>query len=132
MSESSNAKNETLYDRIGGALAVEKLIDDFYERILADPELAPFFANSSVDNVRTMQREFFAVALDGESSYTGRPLSYVHHGRGIQPKHFQLFVGHLAESLDGHDISKQDMFEIIDRINSYVDEVVGSGGGVDG
>ncbi len=79
-----------------------------------------------------MQREFFAVALDGNSTYSGRPLSYVHHGLNIKPRHFQRYVEHLDATLAGFELSDADHREIISRINTYVDEIVGGGGGVDG
>ena len=62
---------------------IAEVIDDFYDHVLADPELKPFFRNTYSDKLRSMQREFFGAALDGPITYTGRPLSHVHHGRGI-------------------------------------------------
>ena len=124
--------DSSLYERIGGAAAVEKLIDDFYVRVVEDEELAPFFKDTEMEKLRRMQKEFFAVALDGPSEYTGRPLSYVHHGRGIKPSHFQRYVDHLNETLEGFEISERDHLDIISRVNTYVDEIVGGAGGVDG
>ena len=46
----------TLYERIGGEATVARMMDSFYERVLADPELAPFFAGVSLQKVRSMQR----------------------------------------------------------------------------
>ena len=62
---------------------------DFYNRVLSDPELAPFFEASDIDKLRRMQREFFSVALGGPIRYDGQSLSYAHHGRGIRRTHFQ-------------------------------------------
>ena len=133
MNESCDDHNEkTLYERIGGKQAIDGLIDGFYTRVIEDGELAPFFKNTSIEKLRSMQKEFFTVALGGESSYSGRPLSYVHHGLGIKPRHFQRYVELLDATLVSFNLSDDDHREIISRINTYVDEIVGAGGGMDG
>ena len=123
-----NDKQQTLFERVGGEQAVSDLIHDFYDRVLADLELKPFFKDVSVDKLRRMQREFFSAALDGPFLYTGRPLSHVHHGRGITKHHFALYIGHLIDTLQGHGINDQDVQEIIARINTYAEEITGDVG----
>lgn len=52
----------SLYERVGGAVAVSALVNQFYERVLRDEQLAPFFANADLQKLRAMQCEFFSVA----------------------------------------------------------------------
>ncbi len=118
-------KEQTLFERVGGEQAISGLINEFYDRVIADPELKPFFSQSSMGKLRRMQREFFSAALDGPITYTGRPLSYVHHGRGINKHHFALYVGHLIDTLQDHGINEHDVNDIIDRINTYANEITG-------
>ncbi|MFG0333362.1 MAG: group 1 truncated hemoglobin [Maioricimonas sp. JB049] len=115
----------TLYDQIGGAGILARLIDEFYDHVLADPELAPFFAETSMEKQRRMQREFFAAALGGPQMMSDIDLAYAHHGRGITPEHFNRFVQHLLETLQELEISDHDVDEIIRRISTYVDDITG-------
>ena len=115
----------TLYDRIGGEKGVAGLMGAFYERVLADPELAPFFAKVSMEKVRSMQTLFFSAALDGPLEYAGRPLTTVHYGLGIRPRHLTRFVGHLLATLRGLQLEEEDVLEIISRIDTYADEITG-------
>jgi hemoglobin len=117
--------HQTLFERIGGEQMIAEVVDDFYARVLADPELKPFFRNTSIDKLRSMQREFFGAALDGPITYTGKPLSHVHHGRGITKHHFSLFVNHLLDTLRDRRISDQDVTDIINRISTYANEITG-------
>jgi hemoglobin len=39
----------SLYDRIGGAEAVAGMVDRFYARVIADPELRPYFDHVALD-----------------------------------------------------------------------------------
>ena len=121
-------KQHTLFERVGGEQAIAELIHDFYDRVLTDPELKPFFKHTSIDKLRRMQHEFFSAALDGPINYTGRPLSHVHHGRGITKHHFALYVNHLLDTLRDCGINDQDVNEIIGRINTYADEITGDTG----
>ena len=122
------SKQQTLFERIGGDQAIAELIHKFYDRVVADPELKPFFKNASMEKIRRMQREFFSAALDGSITYTGKPLGYVHHGRGITKHHFALYVGHLIHTLEKLEIDDQDVQEVISRINTYADEITGTAG----
>jgi hemoglobin len=121
-------KQQTLFERVGGEQAIAELIHDFYDRVLADPELKPFFKHTSIDKLRRMQREFFSAALDGPTTYTGRPLSHVHHGKGITKHHFSLYVNHLLNTLRDCGINDRDVNDIIGRINTYADEITGDTG----
>jgi hemoglobin len=123
-------KQRTLFERVGGEQAIAELIHEFYDRVLGDPELKPFFKDTSVDKLRRMQREFFSAALDGPITYTGRPLSHVHHGKGITNNHFARYVDHLIDTLLSRDITDQDVNDIISRIRTYAGEITGDLGSV--
>ena len=121
-------KQQTLFEIVGGEQTISDLIHEFYDRVSADPELKPFFENASMGKLRRMQREFFSAALDGPITYSGRPLSHVHHGRGITKHHFALYIGHLIDVLEGRGINDQDVQEVIARINTYAEDITGDVG----
>jgi hemoglobin len=89
----------TVYSQIGGHEALEAVVEVFYERVLADPELAGFFTGTNMSRLKGRQVEFFAAALGGPEPYTGAPMRQVHQGRGITMHHFNLVAGHLSASL---------------------------------
>lgn len=122
MSDSS----DSLYLRLGGAVALEQYISDFYARVQEDPSLAPFFKDTSLERLRAMQREFLSMALGGPVTYSGRPLGHVHHGRGITKAHYSAFVRHLTETLAAHGISAADIDHVIETVNTFANEVTGT------
>lgn len=132
MTEKSPQTSEvSLYDRIGGAPAIDAMVADFYDHVLNDDELMPFFGGASMDKLRDMQKEFFSAALGGPTAYTGRPLSHIHHSIGVKRKHFARFVEHLLTTLQERGMEDSATKEIISRVNTYADEIVG-GHGTDG
>jgi hemoglobin len=124
---------KTLFERIGGQPVILKLIEKFYARVFSDPELSPFFAEASMEHLKAMQLELFSEALDGPVRYTRSDLSRVHRGRGITRRHLSRFVEHLVGTLrDEQQLSEQDVSEIISRIATRADSILGEDGGEDG
>jgi hemoglobin len=41
----------SIYDQIGGQKALEVVVADFYDRVLADPEPAGFFTGTSMSQI---------------------------------------------------------------------------------
>ena len=126
MSEEESEK--ILYDRIGGDEVVTGMVSEFYSKVLADEELRPFFKNVKIERLHSMQREFFSAALGGPINYSGRPLAAVHAGLRIKPRHMKGFVGHLLTTVEGYGLTEQDTQDIISRINTYADEIMGGYG----
>lgn len=123
----------TIYERIGGADVVAEVVDGLYARVLDDPELSPFFANSSVAKIKRIQNQFIAAALDGPVTVSDIDLSRIHQGLGVTREHVTRFVEHLIAVLDSRQfISRTDAMNIVARIATYSDQVTGSAGGVDG
>jgi len=89
----------SVYDEIGGGEAVSAAVDDLYERLLADPELAPFFARTDMRRQKSHMRAFMAVALGGPDVYAGRDMAAAHGSLRIRGTHFDRVVGHLVATL---------------------------------
>ncbi len=117
---------EKLFDRVGGAEVVYKLVNAMYEGVLADPELKPFFEHVQLERLRKMQFEFMAAAFDGPVSYSGAELQAVHAGRGITAHHFAKFVGHLATAMEAEGIESTIVDEMLGRLAMHRDRIVGS------
>ncbi|WP_395752377.1 group 1 truncated hemoglobin [Prosthecobacter sp.] len=121
-----NPHAPSLYERLGGEELISALIPAFYTRVLADPELAPFFKHTELEKLHSMQREFFVMATGGPLTYNGRPLAHAHHGRGITRQHFASFTGHLVETLFDLNVTQEEADEVIDRINAMTNEITGA------
>jgi hemoglobin len=99
MSEQTTGGAVSDYDAVGGGPAVSTVVNDFYRRVLADPQLAPYF--EGVDMVRLKRHQALLVTqvLGGPENYTGRPLGEAHAGLGIDHDDFTAVVGHLASAM---------------------------------
>ena len=115
---------DSIYETIGGTAALESVVEDFYERVLADDQLAGFFKRTKMDRLRAKQVEFFAAALGGPEPYTGGSMRRVHQGRGITIDHFNLVAGHLTDSLAAAGVPDQTVAQIIGAIAPLADDIV--------
>lgn len=112
-----------IYERIGGREALEAVVEDFYERVLADEVLLPFFTGINMSRMKGRQVEFFAAALGGPDPYIGAPMKQVHQGRGITRYHFDLVACHLTDALTGAGVPSDLVAEIIAAVSPLADEI---------
>jgi len=113
----------SIYEQIGGAEALEQVVADFYERVLADPELAGFFAGANMTRLKGRQVEFFAAALGGPEPYTGASMRDIHRGRGISRQQFNLVAAYLSESLAAAGVPARTVQRIMAAIAPLADDI---------
>lgn len=120
----TNPRTQSHYDRIGGSAVVETIVDAFYKRVLADPELAPFFAETEMARLRRHQIAFMEMVLGGPKNYDGPSMHLAHAGRGIEARHFHAVALHLAATLQGAGVTDPDAATIIGIVAGLRDEIL--------
>jgi len=120
---------ETLYDRIGGDVAVMAAVQRFYERVLADPRVSRFFVDLDMDVQVSKQVAFVTWALGGPAEYRGRPLRAAHAklvaDEGLGDEHFDAVTSLLREAIEEMGVQAADVDEAMAVIASQRDEVLG-------
>ncbi|MGB3439327.1 MAG: group 1 truncated hemoglobin [Actinophytocola sp.] len=116
----------SVYGEIGGQVALVAVVDDFYDRVLADPEVAAFFNGTNMSRLKGMQVEFFAAALGGPDEYRGRSMKDVHLGRGITQRQFDVVATHLNDALTDAGVPSDTAATIIGTIAPLADDIVSS------
>ncbi|WP_338743598.1 group 1 truncated hemoglobin [Actinomadura luteofluorescens] len=114
----------SIYESIGGGEALAAVVDDLYERILADDALSAFFAGAQLNRLKGRQVEFFAQALGGPAVYRGGTMKDVHLGLGIERFHFDRVAGHLTASLAAAGVPEAAIAEIAAVVMPLADDIV--------
>ena len=117
----------TLFERLGGPVTIDVAVDQFYDRIQGDPEVAAFFDRVDLRRQRAHQKAFLAMALGGPRSYRGRGMAEAHRHLGICDHHVDLVVGHLAAVLAGLGVSPALVDEVVAAVDGLRDTVLGRG-----
>ena len=114
----------SLYEKLGGEEAISKVVDTFYDLVLADPTVNHFFANTDMEKQRKHQTKFISFALGGPNQYTGGSMAKVHTGMNLQENHFQAIVDHLTEALRRHNIEEADINTALAKIATLKDDIL--------
>ncbi len=116
----------TLYEAIGGDESIASAVEIFYERVLADPLLRPFFTKTPLSRLKAHQQAFLAQALGGPVAYTGLSMREAHQGRDIADAHFDRIARHLADTLASLGAPEELVAKIIAGIEPLRTEIVTS------
>jgi PAS domain S-box-containing protein len=117
-------KTDSLYAKLGGKPVIESVVDKFYQRVLADPELAPFFAKTNMDWLKGRQVQFLTQVLGGPAQYRGRPMNPAHENLAIEDRHFALTVKHLVAALQSLRVPKTLIDEVAVLVTPLKAEIV--------
>lgn len=119
----------SLYDRLGGEPAIMAAVTLFYDKIMADPSIAPFFATLDMKAQSRKQVAFMTWAFGGPSEYRGRELTTAHANlvrhRGLKDEHFDAVVLHLDETLTELGVEKSLVREAVSAVSGLRAKVFG-------
>ncbi|MCY1076675.1 group I truncated hemoglobin [Archangium lansingense] len=102
-------QNQSLYEQLGGEEMVSKTVTIFYQKVLADSLLRPFFENMNMSRLESMQRAFLVTAFGGPNAYSGRDMRRAHTrlvARGMSDAHFDAVLTHLDDTLTELNVAK--------------------------
>ena len=114
----------SLFARLGGREAIATVVEQLYKRILADPELKPFFARTNMTWLKMRQIQFMVQALGGPHEYKGKAMGPAHAHLEIKPEHFQGVADHLSRTLAALKIPKALIQEVLTTLASLQAEIV--------
>ena len=106
----------TLYEQVGGDDALERAVEGFYQRMLADPDVAPWFNNIDLSRLKDHQRAFLAVGLGGPELYEGRSMRDAHVSLGITDAAYSAAISHLRDELQQLGVDDGVVAQIAKRL----------------
>ncbi|MDS0258973.1 group 1 truncated hemoglobin [Haloarcula sp. S1CR25-12] len=110
---------ETLYDRLGGRDGIRAVVDEFYDRLLADEDIGPLFANADMAQLRRTQTDFLCEAAGGPERYDGPPVREAHAHVPFTPSLIQRAIALLYGSLDAFDVADTDAEAVVGAVAAY-------------
>ena len=111
---------EDLFDLIGGRRTIEAATERFYEKVLQDEKLRPFFEGIDMTNLRSRQSMFVSMLLGGRV-YTGKKIDDAHarsRDRGLTGAHFDLFLQHFRAALEEVGVKPENAEKVRQRLES--------------
>ncbi|MBM0237351.1 group 1 truncated hemoglobin [Micromonospora sp. ATA32] len=115
------------YERIGGASSVKAAVELFYDKVLADPELAGYFSNVDMVGQRRHLALMLTVVLGGPNEYSGRGLAEAHQPMNIPLEHYVKVGEHLTATLVELGVPADIIGDVQGVLAQVQDQVVASG-----
>ena len=119
--------SDSLYQRIGGAAAVEAAVDLFYRKVLTDPDVSAFFDSTDMDGQRAKQKSFLTMVFGGPHEYSGKDMRTAHAklvDDGLNDSHFDKVAGHLQATLEELEVDEKSIAEVMAIAGSTRDDVL--------
>ena len=120
----------TLYERLGGVYSIATVMDDFIDRVMADPRLN---ANPLVDEAhhrvppagfKYLVTEMLCWASGGPQKYSGRSMRESHQHLNITPQEWDAFMDDLQQTFDKFKVPAAEQAEVRAIVQSTYGDIV--------
>ncbi|MFO1417819.1 MAG: pyridoxamine 5'-phosphate oxidase family protein [Methylotetracoccus sp.] len=118
----------SLYERVGGDRAMDKAVDVFYRKVLADDLVGSFFEDVDMDAQRLKQKSFLAMAFGGPYPYSGHELRHAHRrfvqDMGLGDAHFDRVIALFRESVSELRVPDQEIDAMCEVLEGFRDDIL--------
>jgi hemoglobin len=121
---------QSLYERLGGIYAIATVVDDFIDRVMADPRLN---ANPKVDEAhhkvppagfKYLVTEMVGWATGGPQNYTGKSMFDSHAHLDITETEWTAFLDDLHQTFEKFSLPASERAELLAIVNSTKGDIV--------
>jgi hemoglobin len=116
-----------LYERLGGEAAMKKAAVHFYEKVMADPSLTPFFKGLAMAAQTKKFVAFMTMAMGGPHDYKGADLRTAHARLvrdGLGDDHFEAILVHLEATLRELEVDPDLIEQMLELVASTRGDVL--------
>ena len=115
----NEARENSLYQKLGGKAALEAVVDAFYVKVLADKRIKDIFADVNMDKQAKRQKAFLSAAFGGPVAWTGKDMRKAHADLKLTEEHFNAVAENLLKTLEDFKVKK----ELIDQVMAIAGSV---------
>lgn len=118
----------SLYDDLGGAKALDAVVDSFYKKVLADNRVNSFFEGTDMEQQARKQKAFLTFAFGGPNKYTGKNMKDGHAHlvvRGLNDSHVDAIIELVAATLKEFNVPEEKIQEVAAVAESVRNDVLG-------
>lgn len=114
----------SLYEKLGGAGAIDAAVDIFYRKVLTDDRISHFFDTVDMDSQHVKQKAFLTMAFGGPNNYTGQDMRNAHKHMNLTEEHFNAVAENLVATLKELNVGEDDINEVVTIALSVKDDVL--------
>lgn len=114
----------TLFERLGGADGIARIVDDIVAAHLSNPVVRTRFENvKDLGHLKKMAREFFGAGSGGPEPYTGREMLETHKGMNISEQEYLAVMDDIVAAMDKNGVggdAKNDVIAILYSLKGQI------------
>jgi hemoglobin len=118
----------SLFEKIGGAAAVDAAVDIFYRRVLSDDRINYFFADVDMEKQAAKQKSFLTMAFGGPNNYSGLDMRNGHAHlikMGLNDSHVDAVIENLSATLKALNVGDDLIAQVATIANGARNDVLG-------
>ena len=116
--------DDSLFDRIGGAPVVAKVVDQLLDLSMNDPRTKRSFQKINLKRLREKLNEQLCALSNGPCQYSGDSMKDVHGGLDITDAEFNALVEHLTIALNANGVGLREKNELLKLLAPMKRDVV--------
>src|ERR1700722_1076013 len=117
----ADRRTDSLYAQLGGKANVAAIVDRFYEKMLADPDIRPLLAKANLAALRQRQGQFLTQTLGGPVDAKNRVTTPAHAHLLTQARHVERATTHLALALSEMNMAPDLVDAVMERVAQELD-----------
>ncbi len=115
----------TLYQRLGGAEGMARLVDDVVAAHLSNPIVKTRFENvKDLDHLKKMACEFFCAGSGGPETYTGKDMLAAHKGMNISEQEYLAVMDDIVGAMNKNGLDEDAKKDVIAILYSLKGEII--------
>ena len=115
----------TLYQRLGEADGIARLVDDVLAAHLANPIVKTRFENiKDFEHAKRMAREFFCAGSGGPEPYTGKDMLAAHKGMNISEQEYLAVMDDIVGAMDKNKLDESTKNDVIAILYSLKGNII--------
>lgn len=114
----------SLYERIGGSDAVDRIVDDIWINHTSNPKIKNRYQKSDPDAVKQKVREFIHTGFGGPLEYTGQDMLTAHTGMNISDEEFVAVCDDVLAACDKNRVAEKERGEVLIALYSMKNDIV--------
>ena len=113
----------SLFERLGGTEVISQISSVLVDIHIANPRIAPRYADSDIAKVKNGAATFFIAGTGGPNVYVGKDMLATHKGMNIDSGEFMAVLDDALEALDKNSVAQREKEEVLFILYSMKSEI---------
>ena len=124
-----NNNGKSLYERLGSADGISKLVDDIVDAHMNNPGIQTRYLPMKDDpermeRVKKYTRQFLGAGTGGPETYEGLDMPAAHRGMNVSEAEFLHVIDDILASMDKNNVDAQSRNEVLAIAYSLKDQII--------